>query len=764
MKINQWQHIQQHHSITALFILFVLMGSLTSHLAFFLTVNDPFQDDDVEVDSLTKNDRLNDIEKLEGRENSFSDPIQDSGLIDQDNRLVSNFAVGSQSGPGGGSVTIRDTFNWTGTIEMSTQNELSGGVPTTQTDSISITNSTSFNRQEGWFNISDVTATADWRLIENLDNTGRTPKDSDPDGDEFYEVAMSFNITEDWVNLTKVRIILDQNLLGNPEGELYIVNSTSGGDPDDTDILSESLTLLTTAVNWDTYTFTNPILLPNGTYFLVMNATVYDIDNFWKWYWQNDLSDDGSEDGIAYYKDFDHGTWTKWDPATIPLQIEVLPVYYNGSAYTNKTYQSPQELNFSYNTTEDDTELASFVWFDWNNTNSHTFQTETSVSFNLSFVSNYTYTPTINRFISYKTQNDSISYWNISFSVKAINQTYNIRNRHISILNIPDDWNGTKIYWNNSLEYPDIINDVNITWDGDSAHPYTHGNTSMVVNASTLQLNTTWNILLEAPNYLLAFNLSRGGKYLDFPYEANVTDTLGVNIQVSESGGNASYWIEDFNQQAIHNRTDFSSADFTDMWIIDDNVSQTININGSYDLQGFWISSDKTKVGTITRTLDVFINTTLTINSTDTIDVLIGDKITIWANYTSNHNSTINSPSHIDKAKIWCNASWPDGVKQNVSMNQPIGTYYNASFTTTNEDPGTSGTITIITQLPWFVNQSKTITINFVGKTNFAANQTNIDLKWRENTTLRVYFNDTSDNPVTSASIIIDGDTTHPAS
>jgi hypothetical protein len=111
---------------------------------------------------------------------------------------------------------------------MSTQNELSGGVPTNQTDSISITNSTNFNRQEGWFNISDVTATTDWRLIENLDNTGRSPKDSNPNGDEFYEVAMSFNIAEDWVNLTKVRVILGQNLFGNPEGELYIVNSTSG--------------------------------------------------------------------------------------------------------------------------------------------------------------------------------------------------------------------------------------------------------------------------------------------------------------------------------------------------------------------------------------------------------------------------------------------------------------------------------------------------------------------------------------------------------
>jgi hypothetical protein len=145
MKISQWQHIQQHRSITVFFILFVLMVSSTSHLAFILTVNNPFQDDDVEADSLTNTDGFIDIEKLKGTENTFSYPIQDSSLINQDNRLVSNFAIGSQSGTGGGSVTIRDTFNWTGTIEMSTQNELSGGVPTNQTDSISITNSTNSN-------------------------------------------------------------------------------------------------------------------------------------------------------------------------------------------------------------------------------------------------------------------------------------------------------------------------------------------------------------------------------------------------------------------------------------------------------------------------------------------------------------------------------------------------------------------------------------------------------------------------------------------
>ncbi|MHA1968508.1 MAG: hypothetical protein ACW964_11970, partial [Candidatus Hodarchaeales archaeon] len=598
-------------------------------------------------------------------DNSDPQPQEHQEYIEQNQTL--NYDIGSQTGDGGGSVTINDTFNWTGSEVLSTQNKLSGGLPTNRSDTITISNSTGFNRQYGMFNISSVTAEKDMRLIENLDNTGRTPRNSNPSDQEYYEMAMSFNITEDFVNLSKVRIILGQNLFGNPQGKLYIVNSTSGGAPNDTQILTEKLDLLVTVVNWDNYSFSNPILLTKGTYFVVMNATVVDSDNYWHWYWQHDLNDDASEDGIAYYKDFDHGSWTEWTDITLPLQIEVLPVENNGTDYVEKTYRSPQELEFCYNTTETDTELSSFSWFIWHDTSTHNFQTNTSVTYDLDFIANYTYSSNpINGVTFYVTQNNTDTFWNVTFSIKDVNNTYNVNNRTISISGLQSDWNGWEIYWNDSSspKYSDL--------DGDSDINYSNGSSTMIVNMSATWQNQTWNLSFNAPNYLYNFNLSRGGSYLTYPNKANITDIVMLNFEVEEIGGNSSFWIE-YDGSLINDSINFNAGDlsFSETWDINESVSQTTNVNGTYDLQAFWISSDKTKVGTVIRALDAFINTSLDVQ-TD-LEVVIGQQVNVTALYKSIHND-----SHVQNALIDCYVNWTT----DETMDQMTGTDYNASFPT----------------------------------------------------------------------------------
>ncbi|MFW9904984.1 MAG: hypothetical protein ACFFFH_11670, partial [Candidatus Thorarchaeota archaeon] len=168
-----------------------------------------------------------------------------------------------------------------------------------------------------------------------------------------------------------------------------------------------------------------------------------------------------------------------------------------------------------------------------------------------------------------------------------------------------------------------------------------------------------------------------------------------------------------------------------------------------------WTSNDETKVGTITRSLDVFINTTLSINSTDIIEIIIPETstITFHVNYTSNHNSTPSTLSHINNAKIWCNASWPSVT--NVTMNQPTGTYYNASFVTTGQGAGDIGTVTITTQVSWFVNWTKTITVLFVQNTTLTADVTDLALQWRENVTIEFDYNETGGNRISVATVTI---------
>ncbi|MHA2225363.1 MAG: hypothetical protein ACXAC8_09175, partial [Candidatus Hodarchaeales archaeon] len=329
--------------------------------------------------------------------------------------------------------------------------------------------------------------------------------------------------------------------------------------------------------------------------------------------------------------------------------------------------------------------------------------------------------------------------------------TYNVLNHTIRIIGIELDWNGTKIYWNDSIspEYDDLTNNVNVTWDGDPAHKYTYGNTSMVVNASTLADNVTWHMSFNATNYLLDFNLSRGGQYLSFPYEANVTDTLGINIRNPTSGGNASYWIENFDGQSIHNRTDFTAADFTDQWVINDNVSQTTNVNGTYYLQAFWGNLGATKVGTMTRSLDVFINTSLSVLAET--KVVIGQLFNVTAYYKSIHNNT-----NVKDATIWCNSSWT----ANVTMNQLLDDSYNATLSTTGQSVGTTGFITITTQMGWFVNWTIQISVKFIGDSSLDVNETNVILEWRENTTLRIDYNDTLGDPIGGGTVTVDGNNT----
>ena len=55
------------------------------------------------------------------------------------------------------------------------------------------------------------------------------------------------------------------------------------------------------------------------------------------------------------------------------------------------------------------------------------------------------------------------------------------------------------------------------------------------------------------------------------------------------------------------------------------------------------------------------------------------------------------------------------------------------------------------------------INVTSIESTSLTLNETTIGLKWRENTTLEIYYNDSSNTPIQGATIIVDEDTSHPA-
>ncbi len=749
MRINRWQSTRQYHWVGILLILTLLLGSFPVQLILATTSNDSIQKNG-KTHPLSKITGFNEVPRLTGKitpipdaDTSFNTDSTESQL---NNHSTANFAIGSQSGTGGGTITIRDSFNWTGTEAMNTTNQYNASeIPSIRTDSITITNSTGFNRNEAYFNITDVVAESDKRAIEEFGDPLLPYSTSRASGgitNWHFEMAMSFTIQDDYANLTKVRTYTDG--FGSATGQIYIVNSTSGA-PDDSLLLSSKENLASSGLDpsWHEYTFDSPVLLRSGiTYYVVMNETNSDdVNNFWFWPYVQD----GRDDGKVYYKYNTHGPtqWTNQPGQDLPLDIEVLPVEHNGTAYVAKTYSIPTDIGFSYNTSVDNTELSSF-WFPWNGTETHTFQTSSSVSFNLEFIANYTATANpLTGSTSYLVQNATSSQWNVSFSTSSVNTTFSVTDRTMVVQGLANDWDGSAIFHGSSLVY-----NTSASGGLNGSIAYITNSEIMTIHASKLTTAETWAISFTALNYLLDFSLSRGGSSLTFPYQANVTDVLDLEFNV-QTAGNTSYWIDYPDGTQVQKGTDINSThiNFSKEWNINSSVDQTTNINGTYGLQAFWINADKTKVGTFTRQLAVYVNTSLSVTAEG--EVIRGELFKVSSIYRSIHNN-----SGIRDVTIWCNTSWTTNTTMTPLFN---GSYTVSLGDTLNEGPGYIGTVVITTQVDWFVNWIEIITVKFVDNSSISVNNTNIGVEWRENTTIKIDYLNSIGGPITDGVVQIGG-------
>ncbi|MFX1286815.1 MAG: hypothetical protein ACFFB5_24465 [Promethearchaeota archaeon] len=668
-----------------------------------------------------------------------------------------SFVIGNQVGNGGGVYQIRDSLIKINSSSLKIQNTLTNGNPDGHNTAFTINDSLeNFLKNSADFQIQNVTAKEDWRQIES--NTTDTDL---RDSKIYIEIAQKFEIMEDYANITMVEVYLTyyDKFSGDkkiPHGTLSIFDDVSGEPNTSLGMTSleeglESVDIGPIPPAWVTYTFPQPINVTKGSYWLVFNDTGDQTFGYWEWFTQDDTTN--GDAGITAMK-LDHGdSWAVGDPYPDGDITSAIRVLHTDASWDNYVYSSPNEILMTYNTSKGDYELSSFT-FKADDTPTHKFYSNTSVSFTSHYMANYTFTSVITTTVTYQAQNGSDSFWNLSFSTIRVKTPDIIRNRSITINGIQTDWNGSKIYWNNSSipEYTTLVDNPNVTWDGDPTHGYTYGNTTMVINASTLSSNVTWLVCFNATNYISNFNLEQNSVPLSFPLRANVTDTLDLIYTVGEPDGNASYWIE-YNPTGsqITAKTNVSYSDNTvnDTWDINHTLDQTTNINGTYDLQVFWISMDKTKVGTYTLTLDLFVNTSLNIQTES--EVVIGELFNITAFYKSIHNKT-----DVKNAKIWCDASWSSAT--DVYMNQiSIDYSYNATFSTSNQTPGTVGTITITTRVGWFVNWTRVINVKFVYNSSLTLNPATDVLEWYENTTIRIdYLNSTGD-PILDAAIQVNG-------
>ncbi|MFX0087114.1 MAG: hypothetical protein ACFFAU_15805, partial [Candidatus Hodarchaeota archaeon] len=672
-------------------------------------------------------------------------PILDENM--QSNR--SKLAINSKSGSTSGNISIKDSYIWTGTETINTSNAIDPltGLPTNYNDSVTISHSSDWICQNGWFNISNIIAEKDYRLIEDYEYD-RGSVNSKATEDAFYEIAMSFSISEDFANLTKIFTYTSE--LANPSGLIYIVNSTLG-EPDDTKILSSKLSLFpTNNPQWNEYEFNEPILLKGGIkYFIVMNST--STNKIWEWYYQNDTLDDGVDEGDVYYKKASHtqNNWTFWDDVDLPLIIEVLPMEYNGSTYQTKKYYNLGELSLSYNTSVDNTTLSSPVWFEWNDTENHIFNSNISLSFTLDFIANYTYSSNpINCTINYIVDNGTSCKWSAIFSTISLNKTYSVRNRTITIQNLNVDWNGSAIFHNGSYVY-------NLTNSGGLNGSITYVNSSsvMFINSSSLSDAKEWNISFEAPNYILNFNWMLN----TYPVtSANVTDTLTPNIYFDSrgvGGKNLSVFIETGLGLQIYNNTNRNITEIIlDDWNIYQSTLSLPEANGTYYSAAFWINGTSNQIGFFTRDINVFINTTLIVEAPS--EILINNLLNITVKFNTTHNFTA-----INGANVTGKPSWGSQKSEKFTQIASYGPYnLSLDINDSQQNTGDLISITITCQLAWYVNRSTIINIKVVDNASLNISNSTFKLQWRENTTLIMYYNDSLGTPIPDAEISVAGD------
>jgi hypothetical protein len=432
------------------------------------------------------------------------------------NHEQANFLIGSQNGIGEGVYSVYDSLNITNTENLDTSDTYNS--PEVHDDSTTISIPAGYKNNTGIFNISSVTAIPDWRDVED-DRVDNFVINSDVSDEGYVEVAMEISFLEEFVELSQVRIytrpVQYSNVTGDydPNGTVFIVNGTDQGSywaPDETDILS-SVEILSLSSGWRTYTFDSPIVLKNTQhYFAIFNDTST-TPAYWEWGAQRDTgasNSDNDNEGEFFYVYLTHGTgFNRGIVATafdLDLKILVKPMDQSGVSFIDKVYFSPYVLNFTYVTTLDTTQISQFDWFEWNGTsdNVHKFETNTSVTFDLQWITNITYSnnPLVAS-SAYQSNNNSEVIWSLNFTTSDIITSYTIKNRTISILGLENDWDGNSMYHGTTLVY-------NQTNDGlfNSSVIYNNKSSTMIINSSTLISTTDWNVTFDAPNYLYTFN------------------------------------------------------------------------------------------------------------------------------------------------------------------------------------------------------------------------------------------------------------------
>ncbi|MHA2294193.1 MAG: hypothetical protein ACXACK_18690 [Candidatus Hodarchaeales archaeon] len=344
MRISQWK---LHNNLIRVLIGILIFASIfPASLVEMQVLNDRSQGETA-INRLQGTGELSvGVPKLiKKSENAFNSPTE----LSQNNCSQPNFAVGSQTGMGGGTYNVYDSLNVVNTTSLTTQNNIitgelpdGTGTPSERNASFTIGAITDFTRNELQFRIQSATSAPDWREIEN-----ETSGVDDRLSGTYVEAAQEINITDDYANITDIHIYLQyyDDAFGSggiPTGTVSIFNDSSGepGIQLGTTTLEDSFTTFDVGLQitaWVTYEFPNPINVTKGKYWLVLNDTSANAANYWVWYTQEDST--GEDYGEWLARSTHGGSWSHepFPAGDIVSAIKILPTDVNMNKLTYST-------------------------------------------------------------------------------------------------------------------------------------------------------------------------------------------------------------------------------------------------------------------------------------------------------------------------------------------------------------------------------------------------------------------------------------------
>ena len=574
------------------------------------------------------------------------------------------------------------------------------------------------------FTVDNITASYNYSHIEYEDFGSSSIFTSKYVGGlGIQSVSTSFNVTEEIVNLTTVRLTYVRS--GSPNGVAYISGDNSG-EPNNTILGGQTITLEDYTGQNITASFSNPITLTKGTYHIVLNDTSTGSEfDFFQYYYVMD-STDGDDESSMNRVGWAGGGWTT-TTGDLYFSYEYIQLNDTDSSQLKEYITNPEEVGLTYNGTSITTFSGNNLLLDGDIAE---FTSNTSVTFDLQYIINYDSNLNgINNLLTYlNVNNGSLPIWNNSFVNNEISAgSYSISQRNLTIYDISSDWNNTAIYRNES--------------DYLGSYSYSNGSDKLILHLDQLTNPYSWILQFTSPNYLNSLDIQQNGNSIFAPYQVNSSDTLSVIANLSTTaytGKNASLMIYDFNSKLNYTEIDVDVTNkvitFSD-WIISNNLSLSIFVNGSYQLIIRWLSDDGTQVGYIGIDLEIITQTTLL--SPGTIPkTIIHENISIEFNFLSDQNI-----STIDDADLSYTTSWGES---DSLIQSGLGSNYTVDINTSLATEGI-GSVTVSALLFGHVNRSVSLNVLLSRNTSLLANANFTTIFYKDVIEIIInYENDTS--------------------